>query len=188
MAKPTRTEQGRGLSSDMGSRLRKRRGELGLTLTEAARRADVSTSYLAAVENGTSTPSLPVLSRITHALDMTIGGFLADDTASAVELGKLGDTLGTHLVSSAKLQLRIAVQHAAGAESGPCPLNVDGVTVFAYVRAGEVEISVDGESWRLDEGDSIHANEPREVGWQAADGGCTLIWATAPVDAAVSTG
>lgn len=188
MAKPSRTVQGRGPSSEMGSRLRKRRAELGLTLTEAARRADVSTSYLAAVENGTSTPSLPVLLRITHALEMTIGRFLADDTASAVELGKVGDAPGTHLVSSETLQLRIAVQHAAGAESGLCPLEVDGVTVFAYVLAGEVEISVDGESWRLDEGDSIHANEPGEVAWQAGEGGCTLIWAAAPVDAAVSTG
>lgn len=187
MAKPSRTEQGRGLSSDMGSRLRTRRSDLGLTLTEAARRADVSTSYLAAVENGASTPSLPVLSRITHALQMTIGGFLADDTASAVELGRLGDTPGTHLVSSETLQLRIAVQHAAGGESGPCPLDIAGVTVFAYVRAGEVQISVDGESWRLDEGDSIHANDSTEVVWLAADGGCTLIWATAPTDATVSS-
>ena len=72
MAKPARPEQATGVSSTMGARLRTRRTELDLTLTEAARRAEVSTSYLAAVEGGSSTPSLPVLSRIAHALDITI--------------------------------------------------------------------------------------------------------------------
>ena len=51
----------------MGSRLRARRRELGRTLAEVAGPADVSVSYLSAVEKGTNQPSLQVLVRIVHA-------------------------------------------------------------------------------------------------------------------------
>jgi XRE family aerobic/anaerobic benzoate catabolism transcriptional regulator len=186
MAESARNEQAKDLSSGMGGRLRQRRTELALTLTETARRAEVSTSYLAAVENGTSTPSLPVLSRIAHALELTIGGLLAGDTASAVELGSLGDELGTHLLSSSTLQLRVAVQRSPASQSGSCPLPVEGTSVFAYVRAGAVDVCVDGDSWRLDEGDSLHANDPTELTWVTAAVGCTVVWATAPTDAGLA--
>ncbi|HET6154523.1 MAG TPA: XRE family transcriptional regulator [Marmoricola sp.] len=175
-----RSEHAKGLATAMGARLRERRNELGLSLSEAARRAEVSASYLTAVENGTSTPSLPVLSRVAHALEITIGEFLADDTGTAVELGSLGNRPGTQVVSSDALQLQIAFQTSTGTESGSCPFEIEGTTVFAYVRSGQLDVSVDGETWRLEEGDSLHASEPHEVTWSAPGQPSTVVWAVAP--------
>jgi len=180
----TRSEHAKGLATAMGGRLRARRTELELTLSEAARRAEVSPSYLTAVENGTSTPSLPVLSRIAHALEMTIGEFLADDTASEVELGQLSDTPGTQTVSSDALQLGVAFQNSSANEKGECPLEIDGTSVFAYVHSGQIDITVDDETWRLEEGDSLHASEAAEVTWLTTDRPCTVVWSTAPLNAA----
>ena len=79
MAQPVDTAEvdpARSLAARVGARLRKRRSELGRTLAEVAGEADVSVSYLSAVEHGGSVPSLPVLARITHALDVPIADVL----------------------------------------------------------------------------------------------------------------
>ena len=55
----------------MGSRLRARRlGARAAPSPRSPARADVSVSYLSAVEKGTNQPSLQVLVRIVHALDL----------------------------------------------------------------------------------------------------------------------
>jgi transcriptional regulator with XRE-family HTH domain len=174
-----RADTTKSLAPVMGARLRERRTELGLSLSEVARRASVSASYLTAVENGSSTASLPVLSRIAHALDLTIGEFLAGQTASTVELGHLDDTPGIVTVSSKSLALQVAFQNAEPGESGSAPFEPNGASVIIYVRAGTVDVIVDDEEWHLGDGDSLHAQEPQSVTWRTHSR-ATLVWAVAP--------
>ncbi|MBO9523196.1 MAG: helix-turn-helix domain-containing protein [Nocardioidaceae bacterium] len=179
-----RSDEAKDLAAGMGARLRERRVELGLTLSGAARLASVSPSYLTAVENGTSTASLPVLSRIAHALDLTIGEFLAGETASSIELGHLGDEPGTVVASSPALQLQVAFQTSQPGESGVCPFDVSGSSVVLHVRAGDLDVLVDGEEWHLEEGDSLHAQAPALVEWRTQERRTTVVWAVAPADVA----
>ncbi|WP_244930889.1 helix-turn-helix transcriptional regulator [Nocardioides sp. W7] len=178
-----RTQDPTSLVTTMGARLRERRLELGLTLSEAARRAEVSTSYLSAVESGSSAASLPVLSRIAHALELTIGEFLAAETTSTVERGRLETGRGTALVSSSALQMQVAFQTSDPGESGDCPLEIAQSSVVAFVLSGKVDVVVDGEAWHLGEGDSLHAQEPESLQWATTGGSATLVWAAAPAEA-----
>ena len=59
------------LGTRLGTRLKERRQELGKRLAEVAAAADVSGGYLSSIENGASVPSLPVLARLSHALEQT---------------------------------------------------------------------------------------------------------------------
>jgi transcriptional regulator with XRE-family HTH domain len=177
---PPRTKKAIGLATAMGTRLRQRRNELGLTLSEVARRADISPSYLTAVETGSSTASLPVLARISHALETTIGDFLAGETSSAVKISHLGPEPGLSIASSPALQLQVAFQNVGPGESGSCPFDVEGASVVACVRLGQIGLTVDGEPFLLNEGDSLHAQSAHEVSWSAGDSAATIVWAVAP--------
>jgi transcriptional regulator with XRE-family HTH domain len=179
-----RSDDARNLATAMGARLRERRAELGLSLSEAARRASVSASYLTAVENGSSTASLAVLSRITHALELTIGEFLAGETASTVKLAHLSDEPGTVTASSSTLQLQVAFQTSEPGEAGRCPFDVTAGSVVVHVRSGDIDVTVDGERWHLEEGDSLHAQQPAQVDWQSPSRRTTVVWAVAPADGA----
>lgn len=175
-----RTDNAKSLAKAMGARLRERRTELGLSLSEAGRRSSVSASYLTAVESGTSTASLQVLSRLAHALDLTLGDFLATESTSTVQLGHLGVEPGTHVMSSPTLQLKVAFQNSAPDERGECPFPLDRSSVVVVVRAGTLTVAVDGEEWTLDEGDSLHAQEPDAITWRSGTNPTTAVWAVAP--------
>lgn len=179
-----RSDEAKNLATAMGARLRERRAELGLSLSEAARRASVSPSYLTAVENGSSTASLAVLSRITHALELTIGEFLAGETTSTVHLAHLSDEPGTVVASGDTLQLQVAFQTSEPGDSGSCPFDVTAGSVVLHVRSGDIDLTVDGEQWHLAEGDSLHAQEPANVSWRCPNRRTTVIWAVAPADVA----
>ena len=63
---------GRGFAHISADTLRYARERSGLTLTEAARRAGISRSSLAAYERGTRTPSLERLFRTLEALSFAV--------------------------------------------------------------------------------------------------------------------
>jgi len=60
----------------LGTRIRERRHELGRKLHQVAAAAGVSTSYLSAIENGGSVPSLLVLAQLSHALELSLAEML----------------------------------------------------------------------------------------------------------------
>src|SRR5690554_6423451 len=61
----------RGLNpAAVGDRIRTRRRELGLTLTDVAQRTQLSKSFLSQVEIGKSWPSVNALAQISAVLDL----------------------------------------------------------------------------------------------------------------------
>lgn len=67
----------------LGERIKARRQELGLSLRDLARRADVSASFLSQVERGASNTSLDSLRRIAEALDVPVMFFLFEERPSS---------------------------------------------------------------------------------------------------------
>ena len=130
----------------MGSRLRARRRELGRTLAEVAGPADVSVSYLSAVEKGTNQPSLQVLARIVHALDLRIADVLRAEGQNHVRVATVDDaTPGGQVISHAGLQLEIVALTARPGDAGPCPVTLDERDLAVVVHRGAIVVSVDGE-------------------------------------------
>ncbi len=58
---------------NLGSLLRRRRKEKGLTLKEVAEKACLSEGFLSQVENNVKTPSVPNLMKVCDALDAEMG-------------------------------------------------------------------------------------------------------------------
>lgn len=60
----------------LGARLRQRRKQAGLELSEAAERCGVTYAYLSNIERGHRLPTLPVLDALSLALDTSVVALL----------------------------------------------------------------------------------------------------------------
>ncbi len=168
------------LAPRLGRRLRGRRTELGRTLAEVAAAAQVSASFLSALETGGTSVSLPVLVRIAHALDLTMADLLAADGSQPVRRARLEATTGVRLVSHPALQLRVAFLSAGPDQEGACPLEGAHGALFVYLRSGSLVVSVGRESWTLGEGDALDADVSGEVRWRTGSSPVVAIWVTHP--------
>lgn len=65
-----------GLRGRLGSRLRRWRKERGMTMVVLAGSAQCSQGFLSKVEGGLLLPSLPMLQRLSRALEVSMGALL----------------------------------------------------------------------------------------------------------------
>jgi transcriptional regulator with XRE-family HTH domain len=68
----------------LGQAVYDRRTELGLSQAELARRADMSQPQISTIEGGDSVPTLPLLARLTKALDASLSIDLDGDDSAFV--------------------------------------------------------------------------------------------------------
>ena len=64
----------------LGEKIRQRRKELGLVLTELAEMCDISPSFLSQIERDQASPSISTLHNIALALGVTVASFFADSS------------------------------------------------------------------------------------------------------------
>jgi transcriptional regulator with XRE-family HTH domain len=169
-----------GLGELLGPRLRERRIELGRTLTELARAVDLSPGYLSTIENGASLPSLPVLARITHALDVPLAEILRRSSSARVARGNITDGLDTRMLAPDGSDLEIVRHNAAPGEEGEAPVTLGNGDVFVYLHAGRLQVRVDYDQFELGPGDALHGDRPRQMSWRVLGTQRALaLWATA---------
>ncbi|HSK16002.1 MAG TPA: XRE family transcriptional regulator [Gaiellaceae bacterium] len=163
----------------MGARLRERRRGLGLTLSEAAQKAGISTSYLSAIEIGNSVPSLPILARVVGALDLSLNEVLRDVGTTVVRSGRLDrETAGAHVASHDGLLLEVAFVVSVDGEEGPSPVTTAGHEVFVYVLEGALETLVNGKGYDLGAGDSLATESPETLEYRARGPRTVALWAS----------
>lgn len=155
-----------GLGSRLGGRLRERRRELGRKLADVARAADVSTGYLSAIENGGSVPSLPVLARLSHALELSLAEMLRTSATERLSRGRLSTGLGTRRLAAAGSRMQIVRSVGRPGDAGASPVELGGTDVFVFLHTGELEVEVDGGTFELRPGDSLHCDLPQDVRWR----------------------
>jgi transcriptional regulator with XRE-family HTH domain len=140
----TAGSDGDALGRRLGVRLRDRRLALGRTLADVAGEAELSVSYLSAVEKGANMPSLPVLARLVHALRLTLHELLRDEDRLHVRAGDLtrnGDGAGALELHHPDLRLRVASLVAQPGERGGAPVPVPAHRSSSSSRAAR-------SSWR----------------------------------------
>jgi transcriptional regulator with XRE-family HTH domain len=158
---------GSELAVRLGRRLRKRRLALGRTLADVAKEADVSTSYLSAVEHGANMPSLPVLARLVHALRLTLHELLKHEDRMHVRTGELAEGPAAHELDHPQLRLRVASLVSRPGDEGPAPVPVPGETVFVFVERGALVVEVDGTPYALGQGDALDAVDVGDIRWES---------------------
>jgi transcriptional regulator with XRE-family HTH domain len=147
----------------LGTRLRERRQELGLTLKEVADGAGLSVGFISQIERGITTPSLSSLVGVSRVLDMHVSDFLAQPRAAP--LTRRADrphyAVGGNSLTYERLSasfpgsvLRSVIIHEPPGHRSE-PIAHEGEEIF-FVLEGELTVEVEGERTILQVGDSIH--------------------------------
>jgi transcriptional regulator with XRE-family HTH domain len=164
----SREPGGDALAQRLGPRLRERRLALGRTLADVAGEANLSVSYLSAVEKGANMPSLPVLARLVHALRLTLHELLRGADRLQVRAGDIApERPGPLDLDHPDLRLRVASLLSQPGERGGAPLPVPGCMVFVFVERGALAVEVDGMPYALGAGDALDAVEVGDIRWES---------------------
>lgn len=149
----------------VGSRLKKRRSELGLSLRELAARTGVTASFLSQVERGVASPSLHSLNRIAEALNLPLMYFMDDGQARSrvVRSGRgprldLRDSHVAYEMLTTDLSGRFEAvmgRLEPGPQNITRPLPVD-TEEFIIVLEGALCVDLAEGEFVLDCGDSIY--------------------------------
>jgi transcriptional regulator with XRE-family HTH domain len=168
------------LGTVLGTRLKERRQELGKRLAEVAAAADVSTGYLSSIESGTSVPSLPVLARLAHALELSLAETLRTSGSTRLARGHLGPGVGAKRLAAEGSRLQIVRLGSKPGTKGRAPLTVDRTDVVVFLYRGRLAVEVDGARFELEPGDALYCDLPRTVTWEArGDERAVSLWAAA---------
>ena len=185
---------------DIGQKLQSVRIARGLSQRELAARSGMTNGAISLIEKNKTSPSIASLKRLLDALSMSMADFFAaidgeegpkyfykcDEFVEISPYDSTTDSTG-HTVSLR--QLGNASRHALqmlhetyppGADTGPETLSHQGEEAGVVIR-GEIELSVDGESRRLVQGDGyIFPSHLPHRFRNVADRDCVIVSACTP--------
>jgi transcriptional regulator with XRE-family HTH domain len=164
--------------SAIGPRVRKLRRERGLSLQELATRAGLSAAAIHKIEGNSMTPTITTLLKLATALNRSVSWFVDEGAEPRVvelvrrderrpvttfkeglRLQNISGRYGPFLLAGADAEVE---PHA---DSGPDPMDHAGEELV-LVTKGALEFTVDGETYRLRSGDSIHFRTNRPHSWR----------------------
>lgn len=155
-----------GIGALVAERVRERRLELGRKLADVSAATGVSTGYLYAIENGSSIPSLPVLARLSHALELSLAEMLRTSASERLARGHLIDALGSKRLAADGSHMQIVQLSSKPESSGRAPVALGNTDALVFVYQGRLEVDVDGLSFDLAPGDALHCDRPRAISWR----------------------
>lgn len=179
----------------LGTRLKLARQTRGLTLKALAETVGCSESLLSKVENGKASPSLPMLHRLAEVLETNIGRLFEEvdgeegivfraGTRPIIALDPLrrGDGIALERITpyTAGHLLQCNVHHVEKGGASAGPIQHAGEEV-GYVLAGEIDLVLDGRSFRLGVGDAfVFRSETPHHYRNAGDVEARILWVNTP--------
>src|SRR6266540_6887396 len=88
----------------LGANIRALRAQLGLSLSELARRSDIAKGTLSQLENGSGNPTIDTVFSLSNALNVPVSSLLAESVEPEVVLVR---SAGLEVVSSNAVDLRL---------------------------------------------------------------------------------
>lgn len=187
---------------NLGDEIRQLRRAHSLTLTELGDQIGKSAAYLSLVERNKAKPSIAVLQDISEALGVHVGWFFQSDPDVSegerrivVRVGNrrrlrysgIGSTdyLGHFdYLLSANLDGQLAFglsRYAPGGSTGDDRYSHQGEEA-GMVLQGTIELTVGGETYRLQKGDSFSfsSDQPHRY-HNPGDGEAVIVWANTPI-------
>ncbi|MGI8752849.1 MAG: cupin domain-containing protein [Acidimicrobiales bacterium] len=165
--------------NSIGPKLRELRAQRGLSLQQLADRSDVSAAAIHKIERNGMVPTITTLLKLAGALNRPVSYFVeeeqpdnrpvsftsADDRRTVytshqgIDLAGISGPYGRFFVAGAVATVE------PGASSGRRPMEHPGEELV-LVLDETFEIDVDGETFRLAEGDSLHWRTDRPHRWR----------------------
>jgi transcriptional regulator with XRE-family HTH domain len=147
----------------VGAKLRERRRHLNLTLQEVADRVGVTKGFLSEIERDRAVPSVATLLKLRDALSLSVATLFHSAIPqlvrrqSRVPIPYGGIGMACVLVSPENAHRVIAIhaEFKPGGKSGPEPHSLDSDEEIILIIDGTLEVTISGETHRLQAGDSI---------------------------------
>lgn len=166
MKTSSQASAGQAVKRSIGSLLRARRKELGMTLQELAKRADLSAAFLSQAENGKATPSIISLISIAKALDTDVHYFITPPAAKSLvrraaepKVIEMDSPVTYHRLDADIRNQRMSALYMEVPPNVSLPVSHrDEGEDFFYVLRGEVEQTIGDDVFTLKRGDSAHHN------------------------------
>ncbi|SOH95664.1 Helix-turn-helix [Monaibacterium marinum] len=148
----------------VGALLRTARRNRDLTLQELSSLADLSVGYLSQVERDIATPSLGSLSRLAAALELELGHFISiPNTRGLTTSAKDRETIRVREGGMTYQQLHgefVGASFSAFLITLPAGFTTETDQHFGEefieVRSGRVIFEIDGQTYDLEAGDTLH--------------------------------
>ena len=194
LIRPMRNEEAPKLAS-VSLRLRLARHLRGMTLKGLAASVGCSESLLSKIENGKTSPSLPMLHRLAAALGTNIGWMFEENHGEdgivfragerpmiALDPLRRGEGISLERVipyaPGHLLQCNIHHIEAGGESAGPIQHAGEEV---GYVLRGRVDLILDGRTFHLGEGDSfVFASDLPHAYRNTGDAPASIFWVNTP--------
>jgi len=178
----------------IGLRLRYARRKQGMLMKEAAKQVGCSESLISKIERGHATPSLRMLHNLAAVLDISIASLFDTSPEEQVvrrrgerpliHLGGRGRGHGIDLErlapyeEGALLEANVHVVEPGAQSDGEIAHEGEEV---GYVIEGTIELTVAGQSYTLQPGDSFFFRSELAHRYRnAGDGVARLLWVNAP--------
>lgn len=170
---------------NLGSLIRRRRKQLELTLQALCDDAGLSVGYLSQVERGHATPSLGTLAQIARGLDVELEYFIAKPKP-ARSLSRDGARPQFSLDGSSMVYEAVGAEFP-GAELSSYILRVppgyasetvshEGEEII-FLLEGQITQMLDGQSFVLQQGDSLHYSGSTPHAWSnTSDTTARILW------------
>lgn len=176
----TGSNPGESEVQELGARIRAIRLQRGLTLRVVADAAGVSESLISQVERGLASPSIVTLRRIAGSLDVPIAALFVGTRHPSKEetdqdgrrlIVRRGERKGLHVPRSKvvyelltpDLNRRVEflwIEYEPGSVTHPDPMSHPGEE-NALCLEGSVVVTIEGQEFLLEEGDSISFDSDR---------------------------
>ncbi|WP_417627543.1 helix-turn-helix domain-containing protein [Pararhodobacter aggregans] len=158
---------------NLGTRIRRRRKQLGLTLQQLCDRAGLSPGFLSQVERGLASPSLGTMAQIADGLDLGLEHFVGGSRPSDA-LTRAGQR-AQFSVDGSSMGYEALATPFPGSELSSYLLHVppgfvsetvahEGEEIL-FVLEGEVVQTLGDETFILREGDSLHYSGSTPHAW-----------------------
>jgi transcriptional regulator with XRE-family HTH domain len=170
---------------ELGRRIKALRIARGLTLKELELRGGISATHVSEIERGRASPTVGALGRIARALDVRPAALVEPYVLPEVAVMRADQRAAQRLGMG-----RARVEPVAGPAQGAAlaarlvhlPPGHEPVVSHRHegeewvtVLSGQAEARVDGGTYRMDEGDSIHFRAYREHGFVNLAAGPTVL-------------
>ncbi|UAX98391.1 XRE family transcriptional regulator (plasmid) [Ensifer adhaerens] len=158
--------------------MRQRRKELKLTLKDVAEKSGLSFSFISQIERGQTTPSLTSLLALSRALGSSINHFLVQPTGGSAETRhnkRVPYAIGPNAATYERLSTNFPGSVLSSALITEPPgrrteaMSHEGEE-FIFMVEGALTVEVEGETFVLEQGDSLHyASTRTHTTWNHTD-------------------
>ena len=173
---------------NLGSKIKTKRKELGLSISALSQLSGVSPGMISQIEHDLTIPSVYVFDKIISALDGNYMHFFEDVPSQSQVFIMRGSThraaLGTgnryallNPASNRKLEMYHVIFKKEDLEARRFMLSHEGAEC-GYVLSGKLMVSIQNDTYELLPGDSIYINSLVEhYCYNQHDQDCVCIWA-----------